>query len=271
MSESRVGSNRLLLIVLVVVVLLFLCCCLVVAGLIIGGVVTLPWRAIEVGGWREEATERFEKTFDVSTPARLSVDVNVGDVFVRAGDGAQIRVSAVKQAWGQDRAQAQGYLDDLELQIRQTATGEVEIKTDMPSRLRSIGRTPKVDLEIAVPRDTDMNLTVNVGSIEVTGVQGAFEVDSNVGDVTLRDVRFAEDAQIESAVGNIRLYLPADIAFTFEAESNVGNIRVDFPIRNERSEKKVVGGRVEGEIGESPTVDVRLRANTGNIEIRQGR
>jgi hypothetical protein len=270
MSESRIRSNTPLIIALIVVVGVLICCCLVVVGLVVSGIATLPWQAIELSGWREETTERFERTFDVSTPARLSVDVNVGDVIVQAGDGAQIRISVTKHAWGSDRQQAQEYLDDLDVQIRQTASGEIEIETDMPSRLRSIGRTPRVDLEITAPRNTSLSLVVNVGNLEVTGIEGAFDIESNVGDVTLRDVRFTDDSQIRSDVGNVYLRLPADSAFTFSAESNVGNIDVNFPIQNERSEKRVVGERLEGEIGESPTVDVELRTNTGNIQIRKG-
>ena len=50
---------------------------------------------------------------------------------------------------------------------------------------------------------------------------------------------------------------------------HVGNVRVDFDVQNERSDEKVVGGSVEGEIGTSPQVRVELRTNTGDIAIRK--
>jgi hypothetical protein len=267
MSENQTRNTKPLNIAIIVIAVLLLCCCLAAVGLAIGGVLTVPWSVVTNA--RVEATEKIEKTFDVSTPVSLSVDVNVGDVVIRAGDGNEVRIYAVKHAWGKDRRQAEEYLDDFEVRLHQTMTGDVEIEYETPRRLSRIGRTPSVDLEISVPRDTNLDLVINVGDTEVTGVRGAFEIESNVGDVTLRDVRFEEDSRIKSAVGDIELRLPPDSVFAFSAESNVGDIRVDFDIQNERSDKRVVGESVEGEIGTSPTAHVELHTNTGDIKIRR--
>lgn len=267
MSENQTRNNKPLIIAIIVIAVLLLCCCLAAAGLAIGGVLTVPWSVVTNA--RVEATEKIEKTFDVSTPVSLSVAVNVGDVVIRAGDGDEVRIYAVKRAWGKDRRQAEEYLDDFEVRIRQRTMDEVKIESETPRRLSRVGRTPSVDLEISVPRDTNLDLVINVGDAEVTGVRGAFEIESNVGDVTLRDVRFEEDSRIKSDVGDIELRLPPDSVFAFSAESNVGDIQVDFDIQNERSEKKVVGGSVEGEIGTSPTAHVELHTNTGDIKIRR--
>ena len=267
MSENGTSDNRLLIIAIVAIAILILCCCLVVAGLVIGGLVSVPWSV--VGDARVQATESIEETFDVSTPLFLSVDVDVGDVTIEVGDDDEVFVSGIKRAWGRDGQQAEEYLDDFEVRIRQMATDEIKIETDMPGRLSRVGRSPSVDLEITVPRDADLDLVIGVGEVEVIGVQGAFDVRANVGDVILRDVRFEEDSRLKNGVGNIELYLPSDSSFAFSAEANVGDIRIDFPVQNERSEKRVVGGSVEGEIGRSPTVEVDLTTNTGNIAIRE--
>jgi DUF4097 and DUF4098 domain-containing protein YvlB len=92
---------------------------------------------------------------------------------------------------------------------------------------------------------------------------------TDVGDITLRDVRFEEDSSIRSDVGSIELRLPSDSAFSFSAESDVGDIRVDFPIRNERSDKRTVGESIEGEIGDLPVAHVELSTDTGSIKIRR--
>jgi DUF4097 and DUF4098 domain-containing protein YvlB len=269
MSEVQTTNNRPLIIAVIVILVLVLCCCLVVAGLIVAGIVTLPWSGIvDTGSARVEATEEIEQTFDVSAPMALEVDVNVGDVVIRAGADDEVRIYGVKRAWGANRQRAEEYLDDFDVQFRQTA-GKVEVKAEMPSRLRRVGRTPSVELEIAVPRDARLDVVTNVGEVEVIGVQGAFDIVSNVGDVTLRDVRFEGNSRVRSDVGNIELRLPADVAFTFSAKTNVGNVRVDFDVQNERSDDKVVGESVEGEIGTSPKVRVELRTKTGDIAIRK--
>jgi len=268
MSEVQTTNNKPLIIALIVVLVLVLCCCLVVAGLGLAGVLTLPWSGIAAA--RVGAGETLDKTFDVSTPLNLVVDVNVGDIIIETGPGNEVHISAQKRVWGTDRRQAEAYLGDFEVRISQPDTDVVEIKTETPPRLRHVSRAPSVDLEITVPRDTNLDLAVNVGSVEISDVRGGFGIESNVGDVTLRGVRLEEDSQISSDVGDLELRLPADSAFSFRAESNVGDIRIDFPVRNEESEKRVVGGRIEGEIGDSPVAHVRLRTNTGSIQIRRG-
>jgi DUF4097 and DUF4098 domain-containing protein YvlB len=267
MSESQVKNNAPLIIALIVIAVLILCCCLVVAGLVVGGVLSVPWKAVTDS--RIEATEELEQRFDVSTPVLLEMDINVGDIVIRTGDGDEVRIYAVKHAWGRDRGQAQDHLDDFEVRMSQPNSGEVTVETETPQRLRDLPRTPTVDLEITMPRQAKLDIVVNVGKLEVTGVRGKFVIQSNVGDITLRDVRFEQDSEIKSNVGNIELRLPEDSAFAFSARSNVGDVRVDFDVRNQRSEEKIVGDSIEGEIGTSPTVDVELRTSTGDIKIQK--
>jgi len=266
MSENQTRNNRPLIIALIVIAVLLVCCCLVLAGLAFGGVLTWSWSDVSVP--RVEATERVEETFEVSTPISLEVDVDVGGVAVHVGDGDEVRISGVKHAWGRDRRQAEDYLDDFEVRLRQSTSDAIEVESKTP-RLRDVGRTPRVDLDIAVPRDAKLTVVVNVGTVVVTGVEGAFDIKTDVGDITLRDVRFEEDSSIRSDVGAIELRLPSDSAFSFSADSDVGDVRVDFPIRNERSDKRVVGGSIEGEIGDLPAAHVELRTDTGGIKIRR--
>jgi hypothetical protein len=267
MSENQTRNNRPLIIALIVIALLLVCCCLVLAGLAFGGVLTYSWADVFVP--RVEATERIEETFGVSRPVSLEVDVDVGDVVVHVGDADEVRISGVKYAWGRDRRQAEGYLDDFEVRMRQSTSDAVEIESKPPSGLRSVVHTPRVDLDIAVPRDVTLTVVVNVGKVVVTGVEGAFDIKTDVGDITLRDVRFEEDSSLRSDVGSIELRLPSDSTFSFSADSDVGDVRVDFPIRNERSDKRVVGESIEGEIGDSPLAHVELSTDTGGIKIRR--
>lgn len=269
MTTSQVRDNRPLIIVLVVALVLLLCCCLVVSGLVATGLVALPWAINAADSSRVEATERLEKTFEVNTPLQLVLDVNVGQVTIREGTAGEVRISVLKRTWGDSRSQAEDYLKDFEVRLDQTAQERIEIETDLPARLRRLGRTPSAEFEIAVPRDSELEITINVGNVQVSGVEGRFDIQSNVGDVTLRDVRFAGNSEIRSQVGNIDLRLPDDVAFAFSAETNVGDIDVEFSMRNEREDKRVVGGSLEGEIGQSPTAEVELHTNTGNIKIRR--
>lgn len=261
------GNNKPLLIIVVVAILL-ICCCLVAAALAATGVLSFfPIRAAT--NMRVEASASVERSFDVTTPVSLWAEVNVGKMTVKVGEGDTVRVTAAKRAWGQDRQQAEDYLAEIQVNIDQPEANRVEIKTDIPNRLNRLGRTPTVDLTIWVPRETDLDLTTNVGSIQVTGVEGTFDLQTNVGDITLRDARLAGNSQINTDVGSIDLRLPANSTFSFRAQTNVGDIDIEFDVRNERRDEEIVGGTVEGDIGDDPTVHVELETNTGDINIRK--
>jgi hypothetical protein len=265
---TRSNDNKTLLIVVIIAAALLICCCLVFAILAAGGVLSfIPFRAAT--NMRVETSATVERSFDVTTPVFVSAEVNVGKVTVKVGEGDAVRVSAVKRAWGSDRDEAERHLADIQIDIEQPEPNRVEIQTTMPPRLNRLGRTPTVDLEIWVPRETNLDLTNNVGRIEVTGVEGTFDLRSNVGDVTLRDVRFTDNSQIKSDVGRIDLRLPANSTFSFRAKTNVGDIDIDFDVRNERRDDEVVGGTVEGEIGDAPSVHLDLETNTGDINVRK--
>ncbi|MFZ5915328.1 MAG: DUF4097 family beta strand repeat-containing protein [Chloroflexota bacterium] len=260
------SNNRTLIIIAIVVAIVLICCCLAVVALAASGVLSSVKAVTDM---RMEASATVERSFDVTTPVTLKVRVNVGQVIVKVGEGDTVRISAVKRVWGQDRQQAEDYLADVQIDIEQPQANRIEIQTVIPARLNRLGRTPSVDLEIWVPRQTDLDLSTEVGGIEVTGVEGAFDVRTNVGDITLRDAHLAGDSQLKTDVGSIDLRLPANSAFTFRAQTDVGDIDLDFDVRNRRQDEQIVGGTVEGEVGDTPTVHLNLKTNTGDIDIRK--
>ena len=69
-----------------------------------------------------------------------------------------------------------------------------------------------------------------------------------------------------SAWGILRR-LPADSAFTVDAQTNVGDIDTAFDVRGAAEERIPPGDRLQGEVGANPQVELRLRTNTGDITL----
>jgi hypothetical protein len=289
--------------IVVVVVCLLLCCC---ATAVVGGVGAIlgliPWRwagnlnidNIRVGGIGVEATTTVDRQeFAVERDAALEVSCPVCDVQISAVEGSVIAVEGSLHAWGSDRQAAELALEDIEVSLSQEG-GRVVAAVLMPNQNWGVNwrgqRGSRVDLEITVPRRTDLEMDVDVGTVEVEGIEGLIDVRADVGDLMLRDVvardkftvrtdvarvRFEGSLSegvrydIRSGVGEINVTLPADSSFELDAESNVGDVRSGFAVSGTEERKALVGGRISGTVGNAPTAELVLRSDIGAIWVNR--
>lgn len=278
--------NRLLL-PLLIVALAFCCCCAAAVG--IGAVVAgLTSADLALGGSWMTVTEQFERTMEVRGPVTLFVDVPIGNVTVQAGAVDRVSVTATKRAWGVNRSAAEERLRQIAISV--VGTGErVEVRVSGVATSRNFGRAPQVDLVIVTPSVTALVLDSRVGKVTVAGLQGDVTVTADVGEVFLRDIVPSEKLQVAtrvasiemsgplagrvvyeltSDVGRIAVQVPAGSAFNIDARSDIGDVRLDFPLSGSSSREGLVGKEVRGQVGESPTVSLWLRSRVGEITVR---
>lgn len=124
------------------------------------------------------------------------------------------------------------------------------------------------------------------GNIEATQVKGSIEVEAVSGDITLRDVSDASSLSVKSVSGNItyvgkikmggryeikahsgdvRMTLPADSSFDFEASTFSGDIQSDFKIQ---FVGKISPREINGTVGKGGAT-VRLKTFSGNVDLRK--
>lgn len=277
---------------LAVILLVFCCCCVAVAGLLLTRSIqwgsTWQWGSLwRWGGSGVEVTEQFSRNLVVSEPVDLSVDVPIGDITVRPGAAGKVDIQATKRAWGSNRDQAQRILENIAISVDQVGS-RVTITVSGLSGTTGVPKSPQVDLVVTVPRETSLNVESRVGRVRVTGTQGDLAIRADVGDVELRDVVPLERletrtrvANIEfsgalaaratytltSDVGRIAVRLPGDSAFKIEAQSDVGNVRMDFPVSGRSTREGFVGKEVRGDVGVNPTASLYLRSRIGEISV----
>jgi len=284
--------------IVVVIVFLMLCCCAVTvigAGVGIG---LLPW------SWQSswdfdfddlnipgvQATATMQESFVVDGTPLLDIECPVCDVKVVGDEGTTVEIEATKHAWSNTRSAAERQLDRIRIRFVQEDE-RVLVKVDMPQlREPGFGKRASVDLRITVPWRTDLNVDLDIGDVEIGWIESELDLRVDVGQVDLKDV-VAQDGlrvrtdvarirfegplsegvryDMRSAVGDIALTLPAGSSFEVDAESNVGAVACDFPVRGTQSRKDFVGGRVEGTVGDSPTAELVLRSDVGSIRISE--
>ena len=99
-------------------------------------------------------SETIEKTFTVSSPARLNLSNIRGSVEIRPGDEGVIQVTAVKQTGSGDARRT-------EIELSQDADGTVKVATHFPDAGWGwlIGSFPcRVDYVVRAPRRCSLNI-----------------------------------------------------------------------------------------------------------------
>lgn len=181
-------ERKWLIAIPIILVLLLLC-----AGMVAISVVTaqrmtfngVPMFAMGQVNATAEAEE--QKTFTVNGAGNLVVDNPCGDVSVTAVEGSQVSVTAHKQAWGKDDEQAKQNLAKITPDLAQAGD---TVRVGLPEALRNcqIERNVpfRVSYTIQAPTEMAVEVDTRAGNISLTGTQGAAQLASQFGDVTVQ-------------------------------------------------------------------------------------
>ena len=178
-----------------------------------------------------------EKTFDVSSPARLDLSNIRGSVRILAGEDGSIRVSAVKDT-------TRGDPQRTEIELVQQADGTVKAATRFPDAPFGwlIGSFPcPVDYEVTAPRQCSLKVRGVSNSALAEGFEGEFAFQSVSGDVNLRQL-----------VGPVKIQM---------VSGNVDLKEVDGELRLNTVSGKVSGERLSGPL--------HVETVSGRIELDQ--
>ncbi|MGD8791992.1 MAG: DUF4097 family beta strand repeat-containing protein [Anaerolineae bacterium] len=170
------SKNRNILIVLAFVVVVLCLCAVAVVVLVAGSLFVTRTETSGVAIVAGQA--RTEQTFDVGAAPNLRIDNFAGSVTVRAGDQGQIRLVATR------RASRAADLARIQVAVSERDGGLV-VETTKPFGLSNAS----VQIEIAAPADTYLDLHTGSGSVDVAGIHGGAVVDTGSGSVTARDLR----------------------------------------------------------------------------------
>ena len=121
-----------------------------------------------------------------------------------------------------------------------------------------------VDLHIAVPSSLAVDVSSEVGSIEMTDLRGQIKGLTNVG--SIKAVNIIGEIRLATKVGDIELVAHKELSAKIQAATKVGSINSDFPL--EISKKDFVSSTASGTIG-SGEKNVCLITEVGKIRIKK--
>jgi len=244
------------------------------------------------------SADEWRKTFALTGKSDIQVDTNDADIRVNSADRKDIEALVITV----------GYKigpNDVRVSERQSGN-HLELNVHIPSGHFGFGfHSRSVRVELAVPRESDLNLHSGDGNIRVSGVKGSLRLDSGDGELEVRegegplnantrdgnirvhgvfsaldvhtgDGNIDADAETGSKMssgwvlrtgdGNVVMRLPDNFAAELDAHTGDGRVDVDFPLTiNGSMPESTIRGKINGG---GPLLEIR--SGDGNISLRRG-
>jgi DUF4097 and DUF4098 domain-containing protein YvlB len=227
--------------------------------------------------WAQKQEETVDRTISVQPGATLELKTFSGRVDIRAIDGNQVIVRAVRRATPER-------LRDIRLEITESPT-RVVIDANHRVVERRNENVVETDFDIQVPREMVLTLKTFSAPVTVTGVKGRLEVDGFSSAVMLRDVSGpmrvktfsadvdvqaeswtdGDDLDINTFSGDVRLRLPGNARGAINFDSFSGRFQSDLPVTMQSSSRR----NFRGELNGGGTTDFRLKTFSGSVNIQK--
>jgi hypothetical protein len=177
------------------------------------------------------STDEWTKSYNLEHKAKLRIETSDANIRVTAGEGNTITARVTTEGW---KIGGDG------ITIVEHQTGDtVDIEVRFPHRVFQMNwRNHRVDIEIKVPREADVDLHTGDGNVDLDGVRGTMIVRTGDGKLMLSELQ-----------GSLQ-------AHTGDGDIDMRNVRGDLTLHTG-------DGRIE-----ATGIDGLLRAETGDGRIR---
>jgi Putative adhesin len=210
------------------------------------------------GAFGERVREQFHSTIATGDAPLVRVQNVAGAVRVDGWSKPVVDVNATK--FGHDAQDLRNIL----IGVHQERSG-ISIVTTYTGAMRGGG----VRYRIFVPEGASLWIDNVAGAVDLAGVRGNVDVETQAGTITADVGRVAGDRSVDlrATTGAITLAIAPESSASVEAESTVGDFSSDVPGVTQRREN-IVGAQGGGTIG-SGSAQIRLTTTTGAIALRE--
>lgn len=208
----------------------------------------------------ERVQEDFHQAVAAGSAPAVHLENIAGSVRVEAWSRPIVDVEATK--YGNDTRDVRSITIDVRKE-----PGQVSIVTSYAPGEHGGG----VRYRISVPADASLRIGNVAGAVDLSGVRGNVDVETQAGEITadVGDVSGSRAIGLRATTGAITLTIAPGSSARVEATSTVGDFSSDVP-GIARQRENLVGARGGGTIG-SGSGQIRLSTTTGAIALRLGR
>ncbi|HYL27117.1 MAG TPA: DUF4097 family beta strand repeat-containing protein [Candidatus Nitrosotalea sp.] len=210
------------------------------------------------GDFGERVREDVHQTIAAGAAPSVRVENVAGSVRIEGSPRADIDVTATK--YGHDADE----LRNIAIDMRREESG-VAIVTSYTGS----GHAGGVRYHILLPAGASLVVTNVAGTVDVSGVRGNVDVETQAGaiGVDAGTVAGARSIDLRATTGAVTLWIAPNSSARVDASSTVGAFGSDIPgIAQQR--ENLVGARGSGTIGSGSAL-IRLSTTTGAIALRE--
>ena len=228
---------------------------------------TSPQHLSDVDRRDTTMTTPLETHFETTGPISLKVELQQGDLTLRAHEGTSTVVRLVPR--GKNGAEA---AERFTVEARGDAV--VVLAPKDRGSVFSIGRRDAVDVEVDLPEGSTLDVRTGSGDVRGTGRFGDTHATSGSGDVTFDDLGAAE---LKSGSGDLKARA---VSGELRAKTGSGDIEVeaahgaadlmsgsgDLSLRRAEGPLRAKTGSGDVKIGASAT-DIEVVTGTGDVQL----
>ena len=200
----------------------FLMLFVIMAGLIATGVSKVDWGNLRNQFQIDDSD--FDEIFGGSTfdyngdlsgdlpagPTRLEINDGRGAVTVNVADDKKLRVSWRKKLHAENQQEADR--NNAKTAVTITPTGKGAVLT-----AETGAKGVNTDMDVYVPRDTEIVLTSKYGDVNITGIAGGVQINHQHGEVNISDLTGNATLNVERSSARI-LHVKGDV--TIQGRAN---------------------------------------------------
>lgn len=255
-----------------------------------GIVITLLFSQV---GFSKTAEETFKKEFAFPENGNIRISNVNGKVEVRGWEQSRVQIVAYKQVRASSAREAEKALKDLEIKVIQQ-DGDLSVEAIFPRKkggglwdmIFGNGYSASVRYEITVPTRSNLELESVNGAVYVLGIEGRVKAKTTNGKVILEQLKGLARARttngsIEASFqevppegemeflttnGSIKLFLPADLRCTVQAQTANGSISSDLPLQVQGNISK---RKLSGDLNGGGNLLLYLQTVNGSIRIHE--
>ncbi|WP_421873699.1 DUF4097 family beta strand repeat-containing protein [Marinoscillum sp.] len=231
----------------------------------------------------------------------IKLDQVQGDIRVTAYEGKEVIINA--KSSGESAFHQSEKDSNVPPGMKKVSVNSVGLsakESDNYIRINSESWKRRIDIDMKVPANANLDLHTVHGVVEVTGVNGAMELSGVNGSITLTNVSGSvvantvngevkvtlgkvtagEPMSFVTLNGNVDITLPASTKATAKLRSDQGDVYTDFDMDMERSKTNVKRANGEYEVSINNWVYGKINGGgpeytfknmNGNIIIRKGK
>lgn len=171
---------------------------------------------------------------DAEKPLTLNVANAAGDVTITGADVDTVQLRVIKTAYDSSQSRADQEVKGIKYTVEQTGN-TITLKYELPKSMNFSNNINTVDFTIAVPSETEVDVTNGFGVIGLADIKGNAVIVNDFGEVTVENVEGALSVSTSSGevtatsikAGNENIELNSDFGAVTLRNASGENVTLD--------------------------------------------